>query len=47
MFTILVISGERTGRLAMTKVMGIGSKIQVEVFMPEVMEERLDAVIAL
>ena len=47
MFMILVISGERTGRLAMTKVLGIRSRIQVEVFMPEVMEEWLDAVIAL
>ena len=43
---MFVISGESTGRQAMTKVEGIGSRMQVEVFMPEVMEDRFEAVIS-
>ena len=42
---MLVISGERAGRQAITKVEGIGSRMQVEVFMPDVIEERFDVVI--
>ena len=45
-FIMLVMSGERAGRQAVTRVDGIGSRMQVEDFMPEVMEERSDVVIS-
>ena len=45
-FIMLVMSGERAGRQAVTRVYGIGSRMQVEDFMPEVMEERSDVVIS-
>ena len=45
-FIMLVMNGEREGRQAITRVEGIGSRMQVEVFMPEVMEDRSDVVIS-
>ena len=45
-FIMLVISGVSEGRQAMTKVDGIGSRVQEEAFMPEVMKDRSDAVIS-
>ena len=45
-FIILVMSGESDGRQAVTRADGIGSRMLVEDFMPEIMEERSDVVIS-
>ena len=43
---ILVISGVSEGKQAMTREDGMGSRLQVEAFIPEVMEARSDVVIS-
>ena len=43
---MLVISGVSEGRHAMTREDGMGSRMQVEAFIPEVIEDRSDVVIS-
>ena len=45
-FIMLVMSGESTGKQAVTRVEGIGSRMLVEDFMPEVMVLRSAEVIS-
>lgn len=45
-FMMEVIRGESEGRQSLTRVEGMGSRMQVEVFMSVRMEDRSDAVIS-